>query len=178
MARFAYACLAAALFVASDIASAGFKAEVVAPIPERIAIGEITIGATLAEKTAEYGERDIERLLTRVRSRLERELRAVDRLAEPAEAGALLHVVLEDARPNRPTPQQMSSGPRALDIRSFSIGGADLKAVLVADSDGLARFDYSWETPTASDSRYAVTWTDADRTIGRFAARVAAALVE
>jgi hypothetical protein len=156
--------------------------------PQSIAIGEITIGDTLAAKSNEYGEREVARLVEVLRGDLERQLGRIGRLAaEPAGAEATLHVVIEDALPNRPTPQQQTVGPRPrdprggagpMDPRTIMLGGAELSATL-ADQGGaeIGRFAYSWRTrPDVRLSQELVTWSDARRTFDRFSRRLADAI--
>jgi hypothetical protein len=157
--------------------------------PQSIAIGEISIGNTLAAKADEYGEREVERLVEILRGDLERQLGRIDRLApDPGTAQAVLNVVIEDALPNRPTPQQQAVGPRPrdprrggagpMDPRTIMLGGAELSATLV-DRGGaeMGRFAYSWRTrPDVRLSQDLVTWSDARRTFDRFARRLADAI--
>lgn len=166
----------------------GIEAEFAAAPPQAIAIGDIGIGAALAAKSAEYGEREVLQLQEMLRGDLERELGRIGRLADLDTAGAVLNVVIEDAMPNRPTPQQQSVGSRPrdprsgtgpLDPRSMFIGGARVSATLTDPQGGtLGRFAYAWQTsPDITRSEYAVTWTDARRTFDRFATRLADAIV-
>lgn len=186
--------LLAAVFVlgASAVAAHAFEADFAAPPPRAIAIGEIEIGDALAAKVDEYGDRDVEQLVQILRGDLERELGRIGRLADSGAADAVLNVIIEDAMPNRPTAQQQmgatrpvdprgtreTRSPRPLDPRSVFIGGAEVSATLV-DSGGsaLGNFAYEWQTrPDISRSEYAVTWTDARRTFGKFATRLADAV--
>jgi hypothetical protein len=180
--------VAVAVVMGAGIGAAhGIEAEFAAPPPQAIAIGEIGIGAALAAKTAEYGEREVLQLQEMLRGDLERELGRIGRLADVDTAGAVLNVVIEDAMPNRPTPQQQSVGSRPrdprggagpLDPRSMFIGGARVSATLTDPQGGtLGRFAYAWQTsPDITRSEYAVTWTDARRTFDRFATRLADAI--
>jgi len=181
--------LAVAMVISAGTGAAhGIEAEFAAVPPQAIAIGEIGIGATLAAKTAEYGEREVVQLQEMLRGDLERELGRIGRLADLDMAGAVLDVVIEDAMPNRPTPQQQSVGARPrdprggsagpLDPRSMFIGGARVSATLTDPQGGtLGRFTYAWQTsPDVTRSEYAVTWTDARRTFDRFATRLADAI--
>ena len=181
--------LAAALVICASTAAAhALDAQFDAVPPQAVAIGEIGIGEALAARTDEYGAREVEQLRDVLRRDLERELRRVGRLAERDVAGAVLEVVIEDAMPNRPTPQQQTVGARPrdprggaagpMDPRSVFIGGAQVSATLV-DAEGatLGRFAYAWQTsPDITRSGYAVTWTDAHRTFSRFAKRLADAI--
>ena len=181
--------LAAAMVIsAGSCAAHGIEAEFAAAPPQAIAIGEIGIGAALAAKQAEYGERELVQLQEMLRGDLERELGRIGRLADVDTAGAVLNVVIEDAMPNRPTPQQQSVGSRPrdprgggagpMDARSTFIGGARVSATLADPQGGtLGRFAYAWQTsPDVTRSEYAVTWTDARRTFDRFATRLADAI--
>jgi hypothetical protein len=181
--------LAAALVICmSAISAHALDARFDAAPPQTIAIGEIGIGEVLAAKTNEYGAREVERLRDALRGDLERELGRIGRLADRDAAGAVLEVVIEDAMPNRPTPQQQTVGarprdPRAggagpMDPRSVFIGGARVSATLVApEGAALGSFAYEWQTtPDITRSQYAVTWTDAHRTFDRFARRLADAI--
>lgn len=174
-------------------AAHAFEAEFKSAPPRTIAIGEITVGDALAVKVDEYGEREVANLVEALRGDLERELGRIGRLADEGAADAVLSVVIEDAMPNRPTPQQQmgatrpvdprsgkaTRSPRPLDPRSVFLGGARVSATLVAaDGSAVGRFEDSWQTrPDISRSEYAVTWTDARRTFDRFASGFAKAVV-
>lgn len=96
--------------------------------------------------------------------------------------GALvsIEVSIVDAAPNRPTMQQMSDRPGLDPIRSISIGGAELHAV-VRDEDGGAaevthrRYNSSIEEVSRTA---ATTWGEARRAIRQFAEKVADAYEE
>lgn len=139
-----------------------------------VAIAEITIGTELEDKGSDYGRREFDRLIRTLTADLERELRSVSLYAE-GNAPAVLHVVIEDATPNRPTFAQQ--GVSGLSWQSYGRGGAHVTAQL-RDADGsvLASYDYSWTTPSIQDARYASVWTDANRTFDRFASRLADSL--
>ena len=136
-------------------------------------IHSVETSEALAEKTEEYGERDIERLLTRltetITERLERDGHVV---AESADA-VQVAVTLENAWPNRPTREQMSENP-SLSFRSVSLGGASVRALLTdADGNEISQISYSWRTRTIDDSVGRGTWSDAHRTFDRFARNLA-----
>ena len=171
--------LAAALALgAIALPAQALEAEFEATPPQAIALGEISIGRALAAKADEYGERDLEQLVARMRGELERELARIGRLADPEAAGAVLNVVIEDATPNRPTMRQQAAVTGSLDPRSLFVGGAKVSATLL-DAGGatVGRFAYAWQTtPDIRQSEFATTWTDARRTLDRFAARLADAI--
>jgi hypothetical protein len=175
----AFYSLAAALALgAITLPAQAFEAEFEAAPPQAIALGEISIGPALAAKADEYGQRELEQLVERLRSRLEQELARIGRLADPEAAAAVLNAVIEDATPNRPTMQQQAAVTRSLDPRSVFVGGAKVSATLLgAGGAPLGRFAYAWQTtPDIRQSEFATTWTDAHRTLDRFATRLADAI--
>jgi len=172
--RFLMSVLAAVVIAAPAFAQ-GLSANYSATPTGPIALAEITIGETLMEKGDEYGTREFDRLIRTLTADIERELRQASLLAE-GDANTTLHVVIEDATPNRPTFAQQG-GASGLSWQSYGRGGADVRAEL-RDADGnvLATYEYSWTTPSVQDARWASVWTDAYRTFDRFSSRMAASL--
>lgn len=134
-----------------------------------VTLDPVEIGADLAEKTEEYGARDVERLaeeLTRaVTRRLERDGHEITDTPDAIRVA----ITLENAWPNRPTHEQLADRP-GLSMRSVSLGGASVSAELF-DAAGvqIGEITYSWRTHHISDSVARSTWTDAERTFDRFA---------
>lgn len=96
-----------------------------------------------------------------------------------AATGARIDVVIEDAQPNRFTMQQLRSRPDVDSMRSVSVGGAELRAVL-RDANGAVLTEVTHRRYTSSlrDLYFEpLTWTDANRTIRQFAEKVADAYV-
>jgi len=91
-----------------------------------------------------------------------------------------VEISIIDADPNRPTMEQLSNTPGLDSIRSVSIGGAELQAVLRgADGSVLTevthrRYDHSLADLLGPPS----TWQAARRAIDQFARKVADAYVE
>jgi len=91
-----------------------------------------------------------------------------------------IEISIIDADPNRPTMQQLADQPGLDSIRSVSIGGAELRAVLRNASGEVVsevthrRYNHS----LADISGPSTTWTEANRAIRQFARRVADAYVE
>jgi hypothetical protein len=83
-------------------------------------------------------------------------------------------VTIEDAKPNRPTFQQVSDKPGLDPIRSISIGGAHLVGIAY-DASGaeIGKLDYDWYETDLSNVIAATTWSDARWTFDRFARRFA-----
>ncbi|MBC7770840.1 MAG: DUF3313 family protein [Phycisphaerales bacterium] len=127
----------------------------------------------------DYGVREGDVLQRAVLQAVERELQS--RGATLDGAGALtIEISILDADPNRPTMQQLSDQPGLDAIRSVSIGGAELHAVL-RNGDGAVvsevthrRYNHS----LADLSGAATTWTEARRAIRQFANKVADAYAE
>lgn len=90
-----------------------------------------------------------------------------------------IELTIVDADPNRPTFEQLAQQPGLDSIRSVSIGGAELRAVL-RGGDGQViseithrRYNHSLEDLVG----FPTTWTEARRAIRRFAEKVADAYV-
>lgn len=120
------------------------------------------------ELTENYGEREGERLTEEILEDLERAFEKAG--VEPAK----VDVTIVNAKPNRPTFEQMHAKPGLDPIRSISIGGMELTGT-VYDSDGnvLVTQDYGWFENNIRDVVGSGTWTDANRASRRFATRLA-----
>ena len=138
-----------------------------------VQLDPVQIGEDLAEKSEDYGARDVERLVEElteaITERLEREGHSI--VTGPAEIR--IAVTLENAWPNRPTREQLADRP-GLSLRSISLGGASVSAVLYDESGAqTGEIEYSWRTHHISDSVGQTTWSDAERTFDRFARSLA-----
>ena len=86
-------------------------------------------------------------------------------------------VTIEDAKPNRPTFQQVSDKPGLDSFRSISIGGARISGIAYdASGNEIGRFENKWYETDISNAVTASTWTDARTSFDRFARRFAAQL--
>lgn len=96
-----------------------------------------------------------------------------------AQTGLRIEVVIEDAQPNRFTIQQLRGRPGVDPLRSVSIGGAELRAVLRgADGAVVAEVEHRRYSDSLRDLYFEpLTWTDANRAIRQFAEKVADAYV-
>ena len=83
-------------------------------------------------------------------------------------------LTIEDAKPSRPTMNQISSKPGLDPIRSISLGGARVTGIAY-DTSGkeIGKFDYKWYENSLENSLVATTWTDARTSFDRFARRFA-----
>lgn len=94
--------------------------------------------------------------------------------------GGAIEIVIVDADPNRPTMRQLRDTPGLDPIRSFSLGGAELHAVLRGASGEVLtevehrRYNHTIEEFLAPPPS---TWSEARQSIRGFAERVADAYV-
>lgn len=150
--------------------TAGLLALVAAPA----LAADITVGYSedFEEKLVEdLGEREGEYLSEYVTSALE------DAFAKTGVDPARVEVTIEDAKPNRPTFEQLSAQPGLDFARSISIGGADFSAIAYdAEGNILAEVDYDWFESDIRDVIGTATWSDARRATRRFATRMAEAV--
>lgn len=95
--------------------------------------------------------------------------------------GGTIEVVIVDADPNRPTWQQLTDEPSLDSIRSFSVGGAELRGVIRgANGEVLTEVEHRRYNHTIAELNGmppAYTWYEARRSIRRFAEKVADAYV-
>lgn len=103
-----------------------------------------------------------------------------ERGASMGQGGFTIELTIVDADPNRPTMEQLADQPGLDAIRSISLGGAELHAVL-RSADGLVVSEVSHRRYNHSIDEAAMfsptTWSEARRAIRRFADRVADAYV-
>jgi len=83
-------------------------------------------------------------------------------------------VTIEDAKPNRPTFEQVSSKPGLDSMRSISLGGARVTGVAYdAAGKEIGTLDYDWYESDLSNTVGSTTWTDARTAFDRFSRRFA-----
>jgi hypothetical protein len=119
---------------------------------------------TLAE---DYGEREGAYLASRVEHQLQRAL------SRATVAVARVDVVIEKAKPSKPTFKQLGDEPGLDYGLSVSAGGMDLSGVAY-DASGakIAELDYAWFETDIRDAGLS-TWYDAGRASDRFARKFA-----
>ena len=83
-------------------------------------------------------------------------------------------LTIHDAKPNRPTLEQISNKPGLDPSRSISVGGAHVTGIAY-DASGaeIGRLDYDWYETDLTSAFGSATWTDARWTFDRFARRFA-----
>ncbi|MEO1660017.1 MAG: hypothetical protein AAFR51_03440 [Pseudomonadota bacterium] len=129
----------------------------------------VSFSEDFAEDLADdYGEREGERLMEDITEDL---VQAFERAGvEPAR----VDVTIVNAKPNRPTMNQLSKEPGLDPIRSISIGGMKLTGTAYdASGNVLASQEYGWFENDIRDVIGSSTWTDANRASRRFATRFA-----
>ena len=122
-----------------------------------------------------YGERDLQRLSERLQSKIEKKFTKKG-IEVSDNASTVLRVTIADAKPNRPTHEQLSR-EASLSFSSIGVGGAEIESELVtADGRSLGTIDYRWYETDIRDAQFGGTWSDAYRAFGRYASRAAKVL--
>jgi len=135
-----------------------------------------TINVSFSEEFAEkledeYGVREGERLSEEIIEDIQRELE------KAGVEAAQIDVTILDAKPNRPTLEQVSDRPGLDPFRSISIGGMSLVgSVHHLDGVTVTEVEYKWYENDIRQSVGTGTWWDANRVSRRFAQRVADAI--
>ena len=87
---------------------------------------------------------------------------------------AKVDVEIVDAKPNRPTLEQVSAEPGLDAFRSISLGGMKLNATVYdASGEVVATQEYGWFENDIRDVVGSGVWTDANRASRRFANKLA-----
>jgi hypothetical protein len=153
--------LASALALAVIAAAPALAAPTVAKV-------NIAIGPDLAKKGDDLGTKEFDYLTTQLRRAVERQLTQKGALSPD---GGQLNLVIADARPNRPTFEQLGAKP-GLSFSSFGVGGASIKGDYVDAAGVKTPVSYRWyETDIRETSTYS-TWHDADKAFDSFALRL------
>jgi hypothetical protein len=155
------------LLVATLLAGTAAMAAEAAPIGG-VASVNIIIGPDLQAKAKDYGVREFDTLTSELLQSVERELRKDGSLVE---TGGRLDLVIEDAKPNRPTMQQMSNTP-GLSFESRGVGGAKVSGVLTTAAGDTVPVGYSWYESDFRNTIATGTWSDAETSFDRFARKL------
>jgi hypothetical protein len=151
--------MAGAVIAALSISGAAFAA------PASV---DVTVGPELQKKAADdYGVREVNDLARDLQSTISH------RLAKSAAyEGARIELTLVDAKPNRPTMQQMGA-TTGLSMRSFGIGGAEIAGRAIAPDGTVTPISYKWYETDIRQARTRSTWGDAQTAFERVAFRLA-----
>ena len=125
----------------------------------------VSIGPDLAKKVDDLGQRELDTLADELRTTIARRI--------PTDPnGGTLDLVLVDATPNRPTPQQLANKP-GLSFESFGLGGATIEGAYVDAAGNRTPVAYRWWETDIRWARYGSIWRDAEVAFDRFADRLA-----
>ena len=129
----------------------------------------VTYSDDFAEELSDnYGEREGETLTEEIIEDLDRAFAKVG--VDPAR----VDITIVDAKPNRPTFEQLSSRPGLDSFRSISLGGMELVGTAYdADGNVIATQEYGWFENNLRDVVGSGVWTDANRASSRFAKKMA-----
>lgn len=153
----------AALAFASSAAAATITVAPVAFSPEF----QTSLSEDLGEREGAFLQERVERAVTRALQ---------SRGAQVGPGGQYtVEVSILDADPNRPTMQQAADTPGLDTIRSYSIGGAELHAVIrAAGGQQVAEVSHRYYSPSLEWVMFPTdSWSDANRAINTFARKVA-----
>ena len=128
---------------------------------------DITIGAELQKKSKTYGPREI----TYLSSDLQHSIESMS-LRHAALQGAQFKLVIVDAKPNRPTFQQLGD-TIGLSMFSIGVGGATLDGSVTYPGGRIQPVKYSWYNYNITDAVGSTTWTAAERAFDMFVFKVA-----
>ena len=123
----------------------------------------VAIGPQLQEKAEKYGQRELDYLARDLQRSVESRL--------TGQAGRY-ELVIVDAKPNRPTFEQMGRQP-GLSMESFGIGGATIEGAYIAPDGSRAPIHYKWYASDIAWARHSSTWDDAEDTFDRLGNRLA-----
>ncbi len=162
MRRICLALLSGVLLLAAAAPAAAGRAR-----PQPSAVVSVTLSDKMREKAVStYGLAEIETLAEALEVEVARELSRTGVMI-----GGRVELVLEDARPNRPTRKEMSDRP-GLSFRSFSVGGASITGRTVSFDGRVTPVRYDWYATDITDARHGAVWADAERTFDSFARRL------
>lgn len=147
-------------------------------LAETIRIEPISVAPKLEEKFSEdYGVREREILLRETQRQLSRSLERAGHTLTNGPSDYVLAITFEDAKPNKPTFEQLGDQPGLDYSASISLGGAKFTATLTPTSGGAARtFVSEFYENDIRDVRAVDTWGDARRGMRRLANDVVAGL--
>ncbi len=160
-----FALLAVSCFAMPALASSGAGAVRLVPA---------TIGTALQTALHDrLGDREGPVLQAMVADSLSRELKAAGATVDDS-AALRIEVSIEDAVPSHPTRRQLEVNPSLDPLRSVSLGGARLHAVLRgADGKEVDHIDYDYRPVSLEQvSPSGDAWADARVTIQRFSDQV------
>ncbi len=122
-----------------------------------------------------YGERDLDRLVTRLNEKLTKRLMKEGVNVDESSSN-ILRITLTDVKPNRPTFEQLSRNV-SLSQRSFGLGGASFEGQIITNNGETAGdISYAWYEWDITEAQFLGTWSDTHRAIDRFSRHTAKSL--
>ena len=134
----------------------------------------VTYSDDFAEELADnYGEREGAALTEDI-------IEDIDRaFAKAGVDPARVDITIIDAKPNRPTFEQLADRPGLDPIRSISLGGMKLSGTAYdADGNVIATEEYGWFENNLQDVLGSGVWSDANRASRKFAKKLANQLTD
>ena len=123
----------------------------------------VAIGPKLQDKADEYGQRELDFLARDLQAAVEK---------RAAGAPGRYELVIVDARPNRPTFEQLGDRP-GLSAMSFGVGGATVEGAYIAPDGSRVPISYRWYESDIASARHETTWGDAETAFNKLANRLA-----
>ncbi|WP_304176950.1 hypothetical protein [Phenylobacterium aquaticum] len=151
------------LLLITAIAAASASTALAAPAAIQVRISP----ALQVEATKTYGPREVQWLADDLKRLVGQRLDATGVLD-----GAQVELTLVDAKPNRPTMQQMRDKP-GLSYLSHGVGGARIEGKATSVDGTVTPISYQWYETDIRNSWYQSTWGDAETAFQRLASRLA-----
>ena len=148
----------AALTFAAAVAFAGAAAAQAPAV-------SVAIGPKLQEKADNYGQRELDFLARELQRSVE------TRLARVGATGRY-ELVIVDAKPNRPTFEQLGDRP-GLSPTSFGIGGATIEGAYIAPDGSRTPIRYRRYDGDIVWAQHTSTWADAESAFNKLGNRLA-----
>ena len=151
-------------FFAMRIAALGFAAAVAfAGAAAAQPAVSIAIGPKLQDKAETYGQRELDFLARELQQSVARRVGA---------APGRYELTIVDAKPNRPTFEQLGDRP-GLSQLSLGVGGATIDGAYVAPDGSRTPIRYGWYESDITWARNATTWGDAETAFNKLGNRLA-----
>lgn len=128
---------------------------------------DIRLDDKLLKPRRAIGEREAQILTEALRQAVLAEVGA------PAPSGGRLELVIEGARPNRPTRTELAARPGLSPMESFGIGGARVSGVYISPDGDRTALEYRWYGDDLFRARAYSEWHEAREAFRRFARRLA-----
>lgn len=129
----------------------------------------VVVGPKLQDKAREYGVREFDALTSELIQSVERALRKQG--GGLVKDGGRLDLIIEDARPSRPTAQQLAAKP-GLSMESRGVGGATVSGALTTADGRRIPLRYKWYESDIRAADGTDVWSHAETSFDNFANRL------